>query len=142
MNIYWDIDNNEFVAGLTKPQKVSEIAWRLRDLVYVTLYTVRPVASTGAYYELVAPPAGWTPAFCAKSVRDGSDLVALKVWTLEALGKYSGIINLDTPALIAALAGIDELDVTGEFVLQDEDGFNRDSSQFVLTIEKDVMRAA
>ena len=140
MKLYWDIVNDEFVAGLTSTQKIASLAWRLRDTIYVDLYLVQPVDSATASYELVDPPAGWTPAFCAKLDRDGAVLATQETWVRSAVGTYSGTIGLDAAALIAAVTE-DTLGITGEFTLQDVSGNNRDSSQFVLTIDKDVLRA-
>lgn len=141
MNIYWDYQNQQFVAGLTVPQVVSSIQMVLRDLQSVTLYIVQPSTSPSAYYELVDPPSGWSPAFGAKTTLDASELLVTTVWTRTATGTFTGTIDLDKMDLISAMADVDSLELTGEFTLVNAADNNQASTQFALTVLKDVFRA-
>lgn len=141
MNIYWDYQNQQFVSGLTSPQVVTTLQMVLRDLQSVNLYVVRPVASSTAYYELVDPPAGWLPAFGAKLVLDGSELLVTTGWVRSATGTFSGNIDLESATLITAMTALDTLNLVGEFTLFNGAARNQSSSQFTLTVMKDVYRA-
>jgi hypothetical protein len=141
MDIYWDYKNRQLVAGLAATQVVTALTMVLRDLQGITLYIVQPVSGSTAYYELVDPPADNTPAFAAKLVLDGDELLTTTNWTRTATGTYTGNIDLESAALITALTSLDSLDITAEFTFVDGTSRNQASSQFVLTILKDVFRA-
>lgn len=146
MNIFWDKENHEFVAGLSDSNLVTRLDWILRDTVPVVLYIVTP-STTDQTYTPAAAPAGYSPRFSLKASGsfDGAALAAQATWTqtLDADSKivYTANISLNTAALIAAVGALTELDLVGEFTLQDASGLNADSTQIDVRIKPDVHRA-
>jgi len=146
MNIFWNIEDHEYVAGLSDSNLVDRFDWILRDVVAVRLYIVTPSAVDQTYTPASAP-AGFEPRFALKKSGelDNDPLAASADWaqTLDADGKvcYDGTIDLNTALLIAAVGTATELDLIGEFTLQDAAGLNRDSSQVTVRIKPDVNRA-
>lgn len=148
MNIYWDMDNHEYVKSLTSTQKVQSLDLILRDQIPITLHTVRPSTSSSAYYAEEDVPAGqsviWGLKDDTKTGLDGAYLADQLTWTKIATGQYQATCNLNTVALIAALAALSteiELDLMMEFTLIDVDGKHYDSTQMPVTVHVDVNRA-
>lgn len=139
MNIYWDIVNRKLVVGLSDSQPLGSMELVGRDKVYVDLYLVQPTTTAGAYYEAVAAPAGWLPAFSVKAATLDGDLLAWQtVWTLQGdTGHYQGTIDLNTSEMVAALAALTDstsLSCTCEFYLVDSNSYKRASTQTPLTV--------
>ena len=147
MKLYWDIQNHEFVMGLTDSQTLQRLDWILRDQVPVELYIVTPNTSQG--YTQQEAPSGYTIRCGVKASGSfsGNPLATNYTWTLVGSGAtayYTGTVNLNTSELIAVVEAEsqteDYLDLVAEFCFQDGSGNNRDSSQLTCRVTKDINR--
>jgi len=144
MDIYWDIQNHEFVKELGNSQTVQRFDWYLRDQVPVCLYIVTPDSDDQGYTAQEAP-AGFSVKFTAKHSGSlaGTALVFQGTWAKTGSGSdayYEATIDLNTAELIAAAGTTDPYDIYGEFTLQDANGDHRDSTRIDVRIYQDVLR--
>jgi hypothetical protein len=146
MNIYWDIQNHEFVKSLTRGSTVQKLSWTLRDQVPVVLYIVTPNDSDQSYTAQEAT-AGFSVKFTAKQAASltGAALIFQGTWTLVGTGAaayYTGTIDLNVEGLITAVEAATNhyVDLVAEFVLQDANGVHQDSTQVTLRVTEDVLR--
>lgn len=142
MNCYWDYQNRIMVSGLDNTQQLQGLEWYLRDALAVSLYLCEE-KDDDAGFDAVAAPSGYAVKFGIKASRLASAtlLVYQGTWAYAAGPPivYSGSVNLNTAALIAAVGTEDELDVIGELTLQAADGSHRDTTQFAIRIIPDIL---
>lgn len=144
MNIYWHKDNQELVTSLYDQQAVSQYNWFLRDVIPVSLYVVRKnTGSINVPFAVTDIATGESIRFGAKAAYDDTSfLFSQASWTGSGSGatrKYSAEISLNTSALIAAMAAVDELTVKGEFTIIQDDNSNALTTQFDIKVTRDVI---
>jgi hypothetical protein len=143
MKLYWDLDNHVLVAGLSSTQQVNTLTLTLRDLVPITLYTVRPTTSlANAYYAAEDVPAGQSIVFAAKAAAalSGNPPVDQLIWTKTGTGIYEANLWLGQDLMVSTIASAATVELVAEFALRDADEVDHDSTQFTLTIQADVNR--
>jgi hypothetical protein len=144
MNIYWHKDNQELAKSLYDEQAVSQYNWFLRDVIPVSLYIVQKnTGSINVPFAVTDIADGESIRFGAKAAyADTSFLFSQASWTGSGSGtsrKYSATISLNTAALIAAMASVDELTVKGEFTIIQADNSNALTTQFDIKVMRDVI---
>lgn len=143
MNLYWDLQDQKLVYGLTNSRKVERVTYVLRDFVPVSLYLLETQANVNQPYTVRAITSGHAIKFGAKAaLTDETYLSELATWTETGSGQglyYAGSIPLNSAALIAAMVGVLELDLIAELTTQDGDGKHYLSTQFTLRVKPDVI---
>lgn len=142
MNLFWNKTGRGLVASLASKQAVTSAALVLRD---VEPLSVAVVAEQSVITQPWLPGelgAGESMLLGIKASRSASDyLASVNVWTLAGAGssaRYTADLDLNTVELIAAMVGLDTLATVGELTLIRSDGEHAYSTQFALTITRDV----
>lgn len=143
MNLYWDMQEQKLVTGLTDSRKITRLTFVLRDYIPVSLYLLEAQSNINEPYAVTSITAGHAIKFGAKeALTDATYLSEQATWTETGSGSdlyYAGSIPLDDAALIAALVGETSLDLYAEFTTQDGDGKHYLSTQFTLRVIPDVI---
>lgn len=141
MNIYWDTQNRIFVSSLSNSAQISSLEFVLGDQVYIDLYPIAPDATTGAYVYAAAPE-GFAPKCGIRKTRKSADLLVFaSTWTWDETNKkYSGLLNLESTELAAALGEEEEDDFVLEMAYEDISTNKRYSTQLSLRIWYNVLR--
>ena len=142
MNLFWNRTKRELLAGLTNNTRVTAATLVLRDVEPMSIAAVTEQAKISAPYLAGELGAGESILFGVKANRSATDYLASQsTWTLTGAGssaRYTADLDLNTVELIAAMTGLDTLACVAELTLIRPDGFHAYSTQFALTITKDV----
>jgi hypothetical protein len=143
MNIYIYRNNQQLVAGLNSTQPVTQYNWILRDTIPIDLYIVQRQTNINTPFAVTAIGAGESIAFGAKAAyADTEFLFSQNSWTPEGSGatqRYTADVSLNTAALIAAMAAVDELTVKAEFTFIQPDNSHALTTQFDIKVTRDVI---
>lgn len=151
MNLYWDYQNLKLIGGLLNPRPITSQTWILRDQLPISLF---PVVLNGASYVSASNPGipvGYAVKFSAKlpSALDApATLLYAYDWTyvpgdFTTAVHFDATMYLDNNELITAIDTDNSILLKAEFVLNKTlDSSNTDSTQFDLTVLKDVNQSA
>lgn len=142
MNLFWNRTKRELLAGLTNNTPVAAATLVLRDVEPMSIAAVTEQAKISAPYLAGELGAGESILFGVKANRSATDYLASQsTWTLTGAGssaRYTADLDLNTVELIAAMTGLDTLACVAELTLIRSDGEHAYSTQFTLTINRDV----
>ena len=149
MNVFWDINSQKLVSGLSASpaSSIKSYSMILRDYNAIMLYVVAPTVPTSANqpFTPMVIDAGASISFAMKDPAhlELGPLVSCVVWTpgTDALGNptYSGQWILNTADLITFMGTKSSATLRAEFTLV-QGGNNQFSTQFDVIITPDVIR--
>jgi hypothetical protein len=144
LNLYWDTQNQRLVSSLYSTAAVTGYTFVLRDLIPVSLCLVTPQTSLTAPYAVTELGAGQLIKFGAKATLADADFdVSAPTWVSNGSAlpdtRYTADISLNTAELITAIADADTITLEAEFTIQNADGSHELSTQFDLTVNRDVI---
>ncbi len=142
MNLFWNKTGRGLVASLASKQPVTTQTLVLRDTEPLSVAVCSEQNIVTAPWLPGELGAGETLLLGIKATRSSADYLASQsTWTLTGAGssaRYTADLNLNTVELIAAMTGLDTLACVAELTLIRSDGEHAYSTQFALTILKDV----
>jgi len=149
MNVFWDINSQKLVSGLSASpaSSIKSYSMILRDYNAIMLYVVAPTVPTSANqpFTPMVIDAGASISFAMKDPAhlELGPLVSCVVWTpgTDALGNptYSGQWILNTADLITFMGAKSSATLRAEFTLV-QGGNDQFSTQFDVVITPDVIR--
>jgi len=145
MNMFWNLQNQQLVAGLNSNVQVTGYSFYLRDVLPISLALVTEQASETQPYAVTALEATQSIKFGAKAAASDTEfLFSEATWTDNGSAlpdtRYTADVSLNTAALIAALGSLSSLVVIGEFTIQNADNSNELTTQFNITIKPDIIK--
>jgi len=148
MNVYWDIDNRQFVAATDSIQKETLFTLAARDVEPITLaYLEESASGAETPYDVSGPDSGEAIWCAIKEDPDDANYLAGPLQLLDnGLGgddrRFTGDLNLATAELIAAIDSEDDdlLAVKFEVTVQSAAGYDKFTTQVDMNIFTDVIR--
>jgi hypothetical protein len=143
MNLYWDVSNRKFVQSTTSTAEVVRVKLVLRDEEPISLI---PLDSSNSPATLWALDSGESIDIALKSEADldGNYLAFAAGLTDNTLAgtlkRYTGNLDIDTAAAVAAIGTADYLDCILEVCVVTSASKQRYSSQVDVRLLKDVIR--
>lgn len=142
MNLFWNRTKRQLLAGLTNNTPVTAATMVLRDVEPMSIAAVTEQAKVAEPYLAGELGAGESILFGVKqTAADANYLASQATWTLAGAGssaRYTADLDLNTVEMIAAMASATSLTCIAELTLVRSDGEHAYSTQFALTILKDI----
>ena len=117
MNLYWEIDERRFVAGLSDPRILNLIEMPAGDIVPIRVYIVER-SSVADPFTTQAITTGHELLISAKeTASNGTTLFTEDDFSETEVGSYTyyaGDLNLNTEEIVAACSGKNTLTVLME----------------------------
>jgi hypothetical protein len=142
VNLFWNRTKRQLLAGLTNNTPVTAATLVLRDVEPMSIAAVTEQANISAPYLAGELGAGESILFGVKLTAAATGYLASQAtWTLTGAGssaRYTADLDLNTVEMIAAMASATSLTCIAEVTLVRSDGEHAYSTQFALTVLKDV----
>lgn len=142
MNLYWEIDAQRLVSGLDDGTEPGYLVFPARDVIPIRLFVVERdsiedsfVATTLGSGETITFQGKATPASASELWN-----TAGASWEQDADDlAYEGTLDLNTDALVAAIASLANKMVYGEICML-KSSRHRYSTRFLVQVRNDVIR--